>query len=310
MLRRGFRPVKGRSYGHILERFVRKSFPLFERFGFHVSLNHFYEPIPDTRTLKDELWLKQSSLVGVEIDDEEIVRLLSEFRAKYKEEYDRFPRKESGDPFAYYFYNETFGSVDGEIYYSMIRHFRPKRIIEIGCGKSTLLASKAVLKNMEDQENVQLLGVEPYPSEVMRRGFPGLSELRECKAQDVEIDEFLELEANDILFVDSSHVLKIGSDVQYIFLEVLPRLKKGVLVHFHDVFLPLEYPKEWVLGERKFWNEQYFLHAFLISNKAFEVLWPGNYMHLRHPQELEKAFGSYDREFVVPGSFWMRNRSQ
>lgn len=303
------KPMKGRPYGYILERFVRKSFPLFERFGFHITLNHFYEPIPDTRTLRDELWSRQSSLVGVEIDNDAIIRLLSEFRAKYKKEYDRFPRKESEDPFVYYLYNTTFGSVDGEIYYCMIRHFRPKRIIEIGCGKSTLLASKAVQKNRENDADAKLLGIEPYPNEVLCKGFPGLSELRECKVQDVDLDEFLELEANDILFVDSSHVLKIGSDVQYIFLEVLPRLRKGVLVHFHDIFLPVEYPKEWVLAKRKFWNEQYFLQAFLISNNAFEVLWPGNYMHLRHPQELEKAFDSYNRESVVPGSFWIRKKS-
>jgi len=108
--------------------------------------------------------------------------------------------------------------------------------------------------------------------------------------------------------------LKIGSDVQYEYLEVLPRLNKGVIVHIHDIFLPMEYPRKWVIGMHRFWNEQYLLQAFLSFNCAFEVLWAGSYMHLRHPDELERAFNSYNRNIVwsthVPGatSFWMSKK--
>ena len=113
-------------------------------------------------------------------------------------------------------------------------------------------------------------------------------------------------ENHDILFIDSSHVLRIGGDVQYEYLEILPRLARGVIVHSHDIFLPAEYPRHWVLEEHKFWTEQYLLQAFLAFNDSFEVLWAGSYMHLKHPEKLEEAFSSYKRERTLPGSFWMR----
>jgi len=118
--------------------------------------------------------------------------------------------------------------------------------------------------------------------------------------------EFAKLKENDILFIDSSHVLKIGSDVQYEYLDILPRLSKGVIVHVHNIFLPAEYPKEWVLKDYTFWTEQYLLQAFLAFNDSFEVLWAGNYMHLKYPNELEDAFSSYKRDERLIGSFWMR----
>jgi hypothetical protein len=112
---------------------------------------------------------------------------------------------------------------------------------------------------------------------------------------------------NDILFIDSTHVLRIGSDVQYEFLEVLPRLRPGVYVHIHDIFMPAEYPEAWVRREHRFWTEQYLLQAFLCYNGAFEVIWAGSYMHLKHPDELAAAFASYGPG-RHPGSFWIRRR--
>ena len=119
---------------------------------------------------------------------------------------------------------------------------------------------------------------------------------------------FKELKEGDILFIDSSHILKIGGDVQYEFLEILPRLNKGVIVQIHDIFIPVEYPKAWVLGNKLFYDEQYLLQAFLVFNSAFEVLWVGSYMHIRHPDKLEKTFNSYDRRTAWPCSFWMRKK--
>src|SRR5262249_46442361 len=111
---------------------------------------------------------------------------------------------------------------------------------------------------------------------------------------------------NDILFIDSSHVFRVDSDVRFLFLEVLPRLNPGVLIHIHDIFLPYDYPRDWIVKEHRFWNEQYLLHAFLLFNRAFEVLWAGSYMHTRHSDKLKRAFASYDPASVWPGSFWMR----
>ena len=139
----------------------------------------------------------------------------------------------------------------------------------------------------------------------MQAWLPSDVELWRLPIQDVSLDEFQSLRKNDILFIDSSHVCKIGSDVQFLFLEVLPRIRPGVVVHIHDIFMPMEYPKQWVLDQHLFWNEQYILQTFLSFNTTFEVLWAGQWMHIKHPDALMKAFPSY-KTGVWPGSFWFR----
>jgi predicted O-methyltransferase YrrM len=295
------------AYQSRLENFLKRSFSLWQKLGVHVVPNHFYHPIPDTRTLKDELWQSQSEVVGVDFNDERQCELLALFCQRYAAEYETFPREKTSTPQQYYVNNGAFESVDGEVLYSMIRHFKPRRIFEIGSGNSTYLSAQAALRNQqEDGRECSLTAFEPYPNEVLRAGFPGLAQLVKSKVQEVPLEKFEELEENDILFIDSSHVLKIGSDVQYEYLEILPRLRRGVIVHVHDIFLPSEYPREWVMKNYTFWNEQYLLQAFLAFNESFEVLWGGSYMHLAHPDKLEAAFNSYDRFKRWPGSFWMR----
>ena len=287
--------------------FVRL-FSLWESLGFHITPNHFYQPIPDTITLKDELWLRQSELVGVDMNEQKQIQLLNQFM-RFKEEYDAFPKNKASKPYQYYINNPNFGAVDAEILYCIIRHFKPKKIIEIGSGYSTYLSAQAILKNEEENGNkTELIAIEPYPDEVLKSGFSGLSKLILTKIEEIDLSEFSELKENDILFIDSSHVLKIGNDVQYEYLEILPRLNKGVIIHIHDIFLPMEYPKKWVLEMHRFWNEQYLLQSFLAFNSAFEVLWAGSYMHLGHPEKLEKAFSSYNRKMVGPGSLWIRKK--
>jgi predicted O-methyltransferase YrrM len=295
-------------YYFVLKFFLKKTFSFWERLGFHITPNHFYEPIPDTRDLKDELWINRSELIGIEINEEKQINLLFQFSSKFKNEYESFPRFRTPIPYQYYLNNGSFESVDGEILWCMIRYFKPKRIFEIGSGNSTYLMAQAILKNQEEGNECELTVFDPYPNKIVMAGFPGLSKLVRTKVQEVPLSTFKELKENDILFIDSTHVLKIGSDVQYLYLEVLPRLNKGVLIHIHDIFLPAEYPKEWILKECRFWTEQYILQAFLIFNDHFEVLWGGSYMHLNHPEKLEKAFSSYNRKSTWPGSFWIRKK--
>ena len=286
----------------------KRFFHLWESRGYHVTPVHFYEPIPDTRALKDDLWLKHSELVGIDINENKQLELLSLFVTKFKKEYDVLPKNKTSIPYEYYVKNSWLESVDGEILYCMIRYFKPKKIFEIGSGYSTYLSAQAVLKNREEDEDYacELIAIEPYPNETLKAGFPGLSKLVSKKVEDVPLKDFKKLTENDILFIDSSHVLKIGSDVRYEYLEILPRLNKGVIVHVHDIFLPAEYPKEWVLKKYLFWTEQYLLQAFLIFNATFKVLWAGSYMHLKHPDKLEVAFSSYKRGGRLPKSFWMK----
>ena len=283
-------------------------FLLGQKLGINVTLNSFLSPIPDLTELRDDLWLKRSELVGIDMREEGQIDLLSCFESEYKNEYELFPRNEPVRPDEYYVNNKSFESVDGEIAYCMVRHFKPRNIMEVGSGYSTYLMAHAILKNKEENErhDCYLTAIEPYPNPTLKAGFPGLSKLIDQKVQNVPLSEFSKLSNNDILFIDSSHVVKIGSDVQYEYLEILPRLRKGVIVHIHDIFLPAEYRREWLFDRHFFWNEQYLLHAFLMFNSSFEVLWAGSYLHLNNPDALEKAFSSYMRRERWPGSFWIK----
>jgi hypothetical protein len=308
--------VRSRPYRALLwaidDVLCRRMFPVCERLGFHITLNHFYQPIPDTGELEEELWSRQSQLVGIDINERTQMESLEQF-LRFKDEYESFPNDKIPQPWSFCSNNPHFGPVDAEVLYCMIRHFKPKKLIEIGSGASTYLSAQAILRNEEETgRRAELVAIEPYANGVLKAGFPGLSRLIPRKAEDVDPAEYEALEANDILFIDSSHVLKIGGDVQHQYLEILPRLNTGVLVHVHDIFFPGEYPRSWVLRMHRFWNEQYLVQAFLAFNSAFEIMWCGSYMHLKHPDRLEQAFASYDRESIWssdrPGatSLWIR----
>lgn len=290
------------------ELFFKRLFNVWQALGFHVTRNHYYEPIPDTRRLNPKLWERRLANPGIDYRDEDQVRLLAELARGWKAEWDQLPltRPRDARPHDYHVENGGYASVDGEVLYAMIRRFKPARIIEIGCGNSTYLAARAVLANEADGAPCQLISVDPFPKDIVREGFAGLAECRPIPVQEIPLDEFSALGENDILFIDSSHVVKTGSDVQYEFLEILPRLNKGVLVHVHDIFLPAEYPEHWVKKSLQFYNEQYLLQAFLIFNERFRVVWGGHYMHLAHPELLGRAFRSYAPGRVRPGAFWMR----
>ncbi len=290
-----------------LGRFARVTFPFWERLGLHVTPVHFYEPVPDTRMLPEDLWSTHSELAGIEMNEEAQLQLLERFAATFKDEYDSFPATQT-DPRRYHTDNGLFESVDGEVLYCMVRSLKPRRIFEIGSGHSTLVCAEAVVANAAEDPGYrcELRAIEPYPNQTLRGGFPGLSRLVVAPVQEVPVSDFLELGENDVLFIDSSHVLGIGGDVRYEYLEILPRLNPGVVVHVHDIFLPAEYPRDWVMRQHRFWNEQYLLQALLVGNAGFEVLWGSSFLHLRHPDALERAFGSYSRDGRWPASFWMR----
>jgi len=286
-----------------------KYFHLWEKKGFHITPATFSWPIPDSRTLHRGIWEKRSDLVGVNMHEEKQLKLLSTFREKFGREYGNFrTTPDRGKPWLYYLReNAGQGSVDAEIIHCMIRHFKPKRIFEIGAGDSTKISANACCMNMNlCGHDTELIAFEPYPSEFLLERFPGFTRLEKMGVQGLNPDLFLRLGENDILFIDSSHVLKIRSDVQYLFLEIIPRLKKGVLVHVHDIFFPNEYPEKWIKEWHACPNEQYLLQAFMSFNSAFETLWSGSYMHCMHPDELSKAFKSYDPIKTRPGAFWMQ----
>ncbi len=281
-------------------------FGLWEKKGLHITPVHFYQPIPDKGALEDYPWNRRSEMPGVEMNEGGQLCRLADFSKKYKAEYEAFPRSAPPQSVRFYVNNGTFESVDCEVYYCMIRHFKPRRIIEVGGGNSTLLSAKVALANKKEYgAETSLMVIEPFPGPVLEADFPGLTELIEAKVEQAPLTLFLELEENDILFIDSSHTLKIGGDVQRLYLEILPRLKKGVLIHIHDIFFPTDYPENVVMGRNRFWTEQYLVQAFLAFNSTFKVIWSSSYMHHLASSALEDAFSSYSRAERRPASLWL-----
>ena len=285
-----------------------KYFELWQSHGFHVASVHYYQPIPDTRVLPLSLWNRVSDLPGVDIREEQQKQLLSEIVGRFKDEYTAIPEGASTQEFHFYLGNVAFEAVDAEMLFGLIRLLKPRRMYEIGSGFSTLLTADALRRNRVDGYSCRFIAIDPDASAELEAKLPRDVALWRVPVQEVSLDEFESLCENDILFIDSSHVCKIGSDVQFLFLEVLPRLRPGVVVHIHDIFMPVEYPKQWVLDEHRFWNEQYLLQTFLSFNATFEVLWAGQWMHIKYPDLLMKAFPSY-KAGVSAGSFWFRRRA-
>jgi hypothetical protein len=289
-------------------------FDLWQEAGYHITPVHFYEPIPDTRCLPRSLWEQPSEMVGVQFEDEAHLHLLNTFHESFHWEYSAFRWNPSTDPHEFFLNNGFLSAGDAEILYCMVRQFQPRRILEIGSGFSSLLMIQALKINQQRKPDrpSQLTCMDPYPRPFIRGiqdSAPDLIEFVEVPIDDLGWDTFQELEENDILFIDSSHVVRTGSDVLKILLDVIPRLKPGVLIHIHDIFLPEEYPEIWIKQMGRFWGEQYLLHAFLAFNRQFRILWPGAYMRLRHPTAVEAAIPSFRADRNWMGSFWIRRET-
>ena len=180
----------------------------------------------------------------------------------------------------------------------MIRHFKPETVLEVGSGHSTLLGAQACRLN----ESTRYLCIDPWPRDFIAGGVPGTELIRE-KVENLGIELFQQLQRNDILFVDSSHVIRTASDVCFIILEVLPRLAEGVIVHFHDIFLPFEYPKEWIVERRLFWTEQYLLQAYLTENNRAKVVFANHFMSETYTEEVRQTFPN--ALWIGGGSLWI-----
>jgi hypothetical protein len=172
-------------------------------------------------------------------------------------------------------------------------------MVEVGCGHSSLLSAD-VNRNYLGL-GTEITCIEPYPPDFLQEPLPGISRLISERVEEVGFEPFLALEKGDILFIDSSHVSKTGSDVNFLYLEVIPRLAKGVLIHIHDIFIPQEYPSDWVLGEERSWNEQYLLRAMLMYSNGFRVLFGSHCATCFFPELVTSVFGGD----YGGGSFWI-----
>ncbi len=269
------------------------------RAGVFPVRDHYYEPLFDGRRLKRPL-TEERRLPGLEWNAAGQLAVLE--RLHYGHELSDVPNHETGER-AFHFNNGTFESGDAEYWYAMIRSRKPTRIIEIGSGFSTLMAARAIRKNAEEDPHYRCarVCVEPYEMPWLEQ--TGVTVVRE-RVEEVGVDLFAALGENDILFIDSSHVIRPQGDVLFECLELLPSLRKGVLVHLHDIFTPRDYLPGWVLEEVKFWNEQYLLEAFLTGNPDWKIVGALNYLHHHHYESLKAQcpFLTPERE---PGSFYI-----
>ncbi|MGV3557687.1 class I SAM-dependent methyltransferase [Larkinella arboricola] len=271
---------------------------------------HYYSPIVDAKELAalrtTVFSRKPRPIKAIHLCRHTQFQLLQAFALGY---YDTVPFPTTKQPdFRYYFENDLFSYGDAIILHSMLRHFRPRRIIEAGSGFSSAVmldTSELFLDN-----SLALTCIDPNPERLhslLRPQDRGNPTVLETKLQSVPLETFDTLAANDIFFVDSTHVAKTGSDVNYIFFEILPRLKSGVLIHFHDIFYPFEYPEEWVLGWKGFgWNESYMLRNFMMYNECFEILFFNSFMHQHYTSWISKNMPRYN--YNPGGSIWLRRK--
>ena len=245
---------------------------------------HFYSEIVSVEEVmrrQNTIWGKENidGIRGIDLNVDDQIKLVKQFELYYGEI--PFPKIKSHDK-RYYFENEFYSYTDAIFLYSIIRHFKPNRIIEIGSGFS----SSVMLDTNEHffNKSINLTFIEPNANRLkslLNENDYDTIAIIEKFVQDVKIETFEKLNYGDILFIDSTHVVKTGSDVNYILFEILPKLKSGVIIHFHDIFYPFEYPKEWVFMGRN-WNEDYFLRAFLMYNKEFEIMLFSHYLNKHH----------------------------
>lgn len=271
----------------------------------HVSVvrHHYYEPVVYPADLFRPL-SQDRNLPGVEFNVTGQLDLVREFH--YRDELLAIPlEKPSVGEFGYN--NRAYESGDAEMLYNVIRHFKPKRLVEIGSGQSTLLARRALSQNQQEgAPPCRHICVEPYEQPWLET--LGIEVVRE-RVERCGWDVFNALEAGDILFVDSSHVIRPQGDVLFEYLELFAQLKPGVLIHIHDIFTPRDYPETWVLNDRRMWNEQYLLEAFLSFNPVFEVLLAVNWLSHNHAEALSEACPVLLRQVGrEPGAFWMRRK--
>lgn len=273
---------------------------------------HFHSPIPDAdeigRRAPRIFDVSARSLPAIEIDDAAMQRFALDCAEAYAAL--PFPARADGRT-RYHLDNGYFSYGDGVMLWSFLRRFRPRRVVEVGSGWSSaamLDADEACLGGA-----TEFTFIEPHPERLRRLLRPGDAarcRILEAPVQDVPDDVFLALGEDDILFIDSSHVAKAGSDVVHLVSNVLPRLAKGVIVHVHDVLWPFEYPRSWI-DEGRAWNEAYVVRAFLEFNSAFRIVYFNSYMAVHHEELLARTLPlavAKPSDPAAPGntSLWLR----
>lgn len=269
-------------------------------FGIFPLSNHYYEPLFNFKQLKKKLY-KDRNLPGINFNLNQQLNNLSSLI--YTNELIDLNLKKNSPNFNFNIKNGFFEHGDAEIYYQLIRHIKPKNILEIGSGQSTLIALEAIKKNKNiDKINTKINCVEPYENTWLDNF--NIKIIRK-KIEDLHANYYLSLKSGDILFIDSSHVIRPQGDVLKIFFEIIPKLKKGVIIHIHDIFTPKDYPEKWLINENRFWNEQYLVEALMMNKNRYEIYLMLNYLKNNAYKKLKEKCPYLKKKFE-PGSLYLK----
>ncbi len=261
-----------------------------------VEAGHFYSPVVDPASpfvrqalqVAERTMITQTAIPAVALDDQTMHAMFSNLMRWYAEMPFPVEKAEGG---RYYFENPAFSYTDAFVLYGMIRTLQPKRIVEIGCGYSTCVIFDTVDRFVEPHPEITCF--DPYPDvpyALTAPDDPLRQAIQAIPLQQIPDGVFASLDAGDILFIDSSHIGKTGSDVLDYMFRALPLVKPGVYIHIHDIAYPFEYSEEWAVTENRSWNEGYFLRAFLMYNQAFEIVfWNDYYVRKFTSRVMEQA---------------------
>lgn len=274
---------------------ARQIFRDAEQFGVHFLPVHYYSPLPSLPEINPDVYQRRyDKIPGLEVSRRKHLEWLMRL-GRHASELQHIPKTSEADAEGFFWDNPAICPGDAAVYYAMIRELKPGKIVEIGAGYSSLIALQALRANGSGS----LTCVEPYPlphlKQLAQRGEVTLIERR---VQDIPLEVFSSLSENGILFIDSSHVSKIGSDVNHEIFEILPKLSPGVFCHFHDMFFPWEFPKNWIEDHQLFWNEQYLVMAFLAYNDRFTIEISNQFVGL----EMAKEFHTYFNDLTSTAS--------
>lgn len=283
-----------KSYANQPELTLRSAFRCFPQV--------FYSPLVDPGEIDLGKLGAKRALPGITINMEEVSAWVDKISG-YAPEFKWAPRDPVSGAVPW---SETYTTMDSAFLYCLLRHLKPRRYIEIGCGVSSRVSSEALRANECEGIKAEAFYIEPYPGPRLE-GVELYGELLVKKVEDVPLEFFRQLETDDVLFIDTSHVLKCQNDVEWELLHILPLLQPGVMIHIHDVYTPYEQPKDWLLGRYApgAANEQYAFEALLSGGSRFEVCLPLHLIGREYPLLAEKLLG----RFVDRGqAFWIRVR--
>lgn len=259
----------------------------------------YYSPIIHPNELEDKIF-DEENYEGINLNIDAQLELLNELK-EYLIEFPFLASK--NNTHRYYAENTFYTRNDALFLYGLIRKYKPNKIVEVGSGYSSALMLDT--NSLYFEGKMDLTFIEPYPERLKKLLFEDEQiNLIEKKVQTVSDHVFTSLNEGDILFIDSSHISKTGSDLNFLVFNVLPKLKRGVIIHFHDIFHPFEYPEKWVLNEKRNWNECYFLKAFLMYNSNFEIMLFNTFLMEKYKTWFEENLPLKCNDEIF-GSIWL-----